>query len=66
MARPLLVMKFGGTSVGSPESIDRAVRLIAAEARKSRVAVVVSAMSQVTNMLFDALTAGSEGDRSKA
>lgn len=64
MARPLLVMKFGGTSVGSPESIDRAVRLIAAEAQQSRVAVVVSAMSQVTNMLFDALAAGSRGDRS--
>ncbi len=63
MARPVLVMKFGGTSVGSPESIDRAARLIASQTETFHVAVVVSAMSQVTNMLFDALVAGSEGDR---
>ncbi|MCY4596220.1 MAG: aspartate kinase [Bryobacterales bacterium] len=64
MTRPVLVVKFGGTSVGSPESMDRAVGLITAEAQNSSVVVVVSAMSQVTNMLFDALAAGSEGNRS--
>ena len=57
----VLVMKFGGTSVGSPEVIARAARLIGEQARHRRVAVVVSAMSQVTNQLLAALDAGAAG-----
>lgn len=60
---PLLVMKFGGTSVGSPASIARAADLVLEQARDCHVAVVVSAMSQVTNMLLGALDAGSGGDQ---
>lgn len=63
MANPLLVMKFGGTSVGSPAAIAHAADLVLEQARDCRVAVVVSAMSQVTNMLLGALDAGSGGDR---
>lgn len=55
-------MKFGGTSVGSPEAIARAVQLIGEQARQRRVAVVVSAMSQVTNSLLATLDAGARGD----
>jgi len=51
MAR--LVMKFGGTSVGDIERIERVARLVAAEARAgAAVAVVVSAMSGETNRLL--------------
>lgn len=48
----LRVMKFGGTSVGSPERIEK-VALRVAEARKKgdRVAVVVSAMGGETDRL---------------
>ena len=63
MAKPLLVMKFGGTSVGSPAAIARAADLVLEQAGVCRVAVVVSAMSQVTNMLLGALDAGSGGDQ---
>ncbi len=63
MARPLLVMKFGGTSVGSPESIARAADLVVEHVRDCDVVVVVSAMSQVTNMLLGALDAGSGGSQ---
>ena len=58
-----MVMKFGGTSVGSPASIARAADLVLEQARDCHVAVVVSAMSQVTNMLLGALDAGSGGDQ---
>ena len=63
MAKPLLVMKFGGTSVGSPPAIGRSADLVLEQARDCRVAVVVSAMSQVTNMLLGALDAGAGGDQ---
>jgi aspartate kinase len=50
MAR--LVMKFGGTSVGAPDRIQRVARLVAAErAAGFHVAVVVSAMSGETDRL---------------
>ena len=55
-------MKFGGTSVGSPAAIGHVAGLIAKEARKRPVAVVVSAMSQVTNMLLTTLDAAAQGD----
>lgn len=63
MAQPVLVMKFGGTSLGTAESIARCAQLIAAKAADCRIAVVVSAMSQVTNLLYGALNAGTDGDR---
>ena len=62
MSNSLLVMKFGGTSVGSPEAIARAARLVAEQARIRPVAVVVSAMSQVTNLLLATLAAGERGN----
>lgn len=45
-----LVMKFGGTSVGSPERIKNVADLISTEGRKI---VVLSAMSGVTNSLVE-------------
>ncbi len=50
----LLVLKFGGTSVANPERIQNAARKVKAEiARGHKVAVVVSAMSGVTNQLVE-------------
>ena len=52
MAR--IVMKFGGTSVGDVPRIQNVARRVKAEAlRGNEVAVVVSAMSGVTNQLVD-------------
>jgi aspartate kinase len=60
----LLVMKFGGTSMGNAERIRVAAELISAEQKKRPVAVVVSAMSQVTDLLLEALRRAELGDRS--
>ncbi len=59
----LLVMKFGGTSVGSAERIRAAAQLAAAEQRKRPVAVVVSAMSKVTDLLLETMRRAESGDR---
>jgi aspartate kinase len=48
----MIVMKFGGTSVGNAERINNVARIISSHADK-RPVVVVSAMSQVTNLLVD-------------
>lgn len=60
MTTPLLVMKFGGTSVGSAEAIERAARLAAETAENRRCVVVSSAMSKVTDALLQGMQAESE------
>jgi len=48
-----IVMKFGGTSVGTGESTKRVADLIIQNAKKHRVVVVVSALASVTNSLIE-------------
>ena len=57
-----LVMKFGGTSVGSADALKNAVGIIR-DAKKDwdRVIVVTSAMSGVTNLLLDSAASASQG-----
>jgi len=57
-----LVMKFGGTSVGSVEALVSATQVIR-DAKKDwdRVVVVTSAMSGVTNLLLDSAASASQG-----
>ena len=55
-------MKFGGTSMGSAERIQAAARLTTAQSGKRPVAVVVSAMSKVTDLLLDSLRKAEVGD----
>ena len=62
MPKPLLVMKFGGTSVGSPERIADAAEIIASYAGTHRIVVVVSAMSKVTDALLDTMRNAERGD----
>jgi len=60
--KDLLVMKFGGTSMGSAERI-RAAAMLCEEAWRQRpAAVVVSAMAKVTDMLLEALRHAEGGD----
>jgi aspartate kinase len=61
--KPLLVMKFGGTSVGNVERMQNAAELVAEHARRAELVVVVSAMGGVTDMLIRAANQASEGDR---
>jgi aspartate kinase len=59
----LIVMKFGGTSVGSAERIAQAAALVtAARDNGHHVAAVTSAMSGVTNSLIEAAQAASKGN----
>ena len=53
----LLVMKFGGTSVGDAACIARSAQIVAHAASLNPCVVVVSAMSGVTNRLIDAALA---------
>jgi len=57
-----LVMKFGGTSVGSANALISATQIIR-DAKKDwdRVVVVTSAMSGVTNLLLDSAASASQG-----
>jgi aspartate kinase len=58
----LIVMKFGGTSVGSAERISEAARLaVNAAAQGHQVVVVTSAMSKVTDSLVEAAQQASRG-----
>lgn len=57
-----LVMKFGGTSVGSVDALKNAVQIIRDAKRDwERVVVVTSAMSGVTNLLLDSAASASHG-----
>ena len=60
-----LVMKFGGTSVGSPEAISQAVEIVNLSSQKwDRLVVVVSAMRGVTDMLIQSAETAANGDES--
>ncbi len=58
-----LTMKFGGTSVGSPEALTQAASIVLEQVQKwDRLIVVVSAMSGVTNALTRGATTSASGD----
>ncbi|MDR0597607.1 MAG: bifunctional aspartate kinase/homoserine dehydrogenase I, partial [Treponema sp.] len=63
----MLALKFGGTSVGSPEAVERLLAILAdhEHAHKSRV-VVVSALSGVTDALILAARQAAGGDSAYA
>ncbi len=59
----LLVMKFGGTSMGSAERMRVAAQIVQHEQAKRPVVVVVSAMSKITDLLLDAMRHAEAGNR---
>lgn len=59
----LIVMKFGGTSVGSIEALNNVVEIVKQTREQGhQVVVVVSAMSGVTDMLLDSARRAEAGD----
>lgn len=59
----MIVMKFGGTSMGDAEAIARTAGIIQQNLEKGyEVVVVVSAMSGVTNLLTNAAHSAASGD----
>jgi aspartokinase len=61
--KDLLVMKFGGTSVGSADRMRAAARLSAEQRHKRPVVIVVSAMSGITDLLIETTKHAEAGDR---
>ena len=62
MPKQTLVMKFGGTSVGSADALVKATQIVKdARAEYPRVVVITSAMSGVTNLLLDSAALASQG-----
>lgn len=59
----MLVMKFGGTSVGSAERILGVAQIVIAEGVNTEIAVVTSAMGGVTDILVSAAKAAEQKDR---
>jgi aspartate kinase len=58
-----LTMKFGGTSVGSPEALQQTADIVLAQGRAwDRLTVVVSAMSGVTDALARGALSAASGD----
>ncbi len=58
-----LVMKFGGTSVGTAEAMAQAAQIVkAAKADWPRVVVITSAISGATNLLLDSAVNAVQGD----
>ncbi len=47
----LIVMKFGGTSVGDVKKINNVANLVVKQAKKNKIIVVLSAMAGVTNKM---------------
>jgi bifunctional aspartokinase / homoserine dehydrogenase 1 len=62
MKRPVVVHKFGGTSLGDAERILRAADLVHAAARMGPIVAVASAMAGVTDLL---LGAGRDAERGR-
>ena len=62
MPKQTLVMKFGGTSVGSADALIKATQIVKdARAEYPQVVVITSAMSGVTNLLLDSAALASQG-----
>ena len=58
----MIVAKFGGTSVGSAENIEKVIDI--AKAKKDKVAIVVSALAGITNKLIEASELALDNDTS--
>jgi hypothetical protein len=62
-AQNTLVMKFGGTSVGTHAAMAQAIEIVrATSADWPRLVVVTSALSGVTNLLLDSAAAAARGE----
>jgi aspartokinase/homoserine dehydrogenase 1 len=64
--RKYRVMKFGGTSLGTPASVAQVVGLVRRERERGPLALVVSAMGPTTSELHRAGTRAAEGARDEA
>ncbi len=62
MAKITKILKFGGSSVGSPKMIKKVGELVRSASRRERVAVVVSAFQGVTDQLLKCARLAAKND----
>src|SRR5690625_6147542 len=62
--RSIAVLKFGGTSVGSSQTIHKIVSIVGDSVKQTRVVVVASAASGVTDRLVE-VTRSPESDQDR-
>lgn len=60
----MLVLKFGGTSMGSAEAIKQVVDIVKEKSKESSIILVVSAMSGTTDLLLNCGTKAANDDES--
>ncbi len=60
----LIIMKFGGTSVGNAERFRQCAAIVSDAAQRNRIVVVVSAMAGVTDLIFKTIETARHGDAS--
>jgi len=58
------VLKFGGSSVASSENINKVINIVKESSNTNKVAVVVSALGGVTDLLLEAGNLACKGDES--
>jgi len=58
------ILKFGGSSVGTPEALNQVVEIIVSRQEAGRLVVVVSAFRGVTDQLIETAKLAAEGDES--
>ena len=58
----MLVLKFGGTSVGSAENIEKVIAIVKEKLKATKIFVVVSAMGGTTDALLECGKLAAAGD----
>ncbi|MDR9365074.1 MAG: bifunctional aspartate kinase/homoserine dehydrogenase I [Balneolaceae bacterium] len=58
------ILKFGGSSVGSPDALRRVISIVESKQKDQRIVVVVSALRGITDKLIETATLASAGDDS--
>jgi len=62
VAREVRILKFGGSSLATPERVRNVARIIQDRSHTGRTVVVVSAFAQVTNQLLECARKAESGD----
>lgn len=58
------ILKFGGSSVGTPDALQQVITIVEPKQKESRLVVVVSAFRGVTDQLIDISALAAKGDES--
>ena len=60
----MVVLKFGGTSVENAENIEKVASIVGEKSKENKIAVIVSALGGITDLLLNCGTLAAEGNES--